>query len=224
MGVAALVLGIIGLLFSLFPGLFLVALPFAVLALVLGIVGRKSATTNGQPTGIATAGLVLGIIALVFAVIMWVMCSMLVKGTKDAFEKGIGEPIKKAMAQAEAEAKEERLHGMSLDRAHAVKVTAAKLAADQQANSLAADQKYGGHTCEVTGVIGSIEKAWPVEGVPPSVDLTLSTSEDDLLGVSCHMPVSETDKAMKLKKGQTVTVVGKCDLNLGVTLKGCVLP
>jgi hypothetical protein len=41
MGVAALVLGIIGVLLSLFPGLFLAALPFGVLALVLGIVGPK---------------------------------------------------------------------------------------------------------------------------------------------------------------------------------------
>jgi hypothetical protein len=223
MGVAALVLGIIGLLISLIPGLFLAALPFGVLALILGIVGRKSAASNGQPTGSATAGMVLGIIAVAFAVTMWVLCGMLVKGTKDAFEKGIGGPIKEAIEKAEKASKEERLNGVPLDRANAVKVTAARLAAENDANSMAAEQKYGGRTCEVTGVVRSIEKAYPIAGVPPSVDLTLATTAEDLLGISCHMPVSETEKALKLAKGQTITVLGKCDLTLGATLKGCVL-
>jgi hypothetical protein len=223
MGVAALVLGIIGLLLSLFPGLFLAALPFGVLALVLGIVGRKSAAANGQPAGTATAGLVLGIIAVVFAVIMWVLCGMLVKGTKDAFD-GIGGQFKKAIAEAEAQQKEERLHGLPLDRENAIKATAVQLAAAVSANSMAADQKFGGKTCQITGAIRSIDKSLPVEGVGPTVDLTFETTADDFMGVSCRMPVSETDKAMKLKKGQTVTVLGKCDLTLGAALKGCVLP
>ena len=223
MGVASLVLGIIGLLLSLFPGLFLGGVLFGVLALVLGIVGRKSAVTNGQPTGNATAGMVLGIIALALGVMMWVLCSMLVKGATDAVDKGIAQPLKKAIEKAEQETREERLKGVPLDRANAVKLTAVKLAAEVQANSMAADTRYGGKTCEVTGVIRSIDKAFPIEGVPPSVDLTFQTTEDDLLGVGCRMPVSETDKALKLHKGDTVTVYGRCDLQLGATLKGCVL-
>src|SRR4051794_36422721 len=109
MGVAALVLGIIGTLLSLVPGLFLGALPFGIIAPILGIVGRKSAATNGQPTGTATAGMVLGIIATAFAVVMWVLCGMLVKGTKDAIDKGIGQPLKQAIEKAEKETREERL-------------------------------------------------------------------------------------------------------------------
>jgi hypothetical protein len=216
MGIAALVLGILGLLISLIPGLFLVALPFGVLALVLGIVGRKSATSNGQPTGTATAGMVLGLIACAFAVAMWVMCSMLVKGTKDAFEKGIGEPLKKAIAQAEKQARDERLNGVPLDPTHAIKVSARKLQDEFDANALAAQRAYQGKTCEVTGTLARVDKAFPIEGVPEAVVLEI---ED----VSCQMPVTQTEKALALKAGKAVTVLGRCELSLGPSLKGCIL-
>ena len=92
MGVAALVLGIIGTLFSLIPMLFWVGIPIALIALILGIVGRKAAVTNNQPTGVATAGMVLGIIGLVIGVIMWVVCGMMVNSARKGFEKALNDP------------------------------------------------------------------------------------------------------------------------------------
>ena len=92
MGVAALVLGIIGTLFALIPGLFWVAIPIALIGLILGVVGRKSAVTNNQPTGVATAGMVLGIIGLVIGVIMWVICGMMVNSARKGFEKALNDP------------------------------------------------------------------------------------------------------------------------------------
>src|SRR5579862_6439513 len=78
-GVAALVLGIIGTLFSLIPGTFIIGCLLGLIALILGIVGRKSLATQGQPTGVATAGLVLGIVALVLGILMFVLCTMMIK-------------------------------------------------------------------------------------------------------------------------------------------------
>jgi hypothetical protein len=91
-GVAALVLGIIGTLFALIPGLFWIAIPIALIGLILGVVGRKAAVSNNQPSGVATAGLVLGIIGLVIGVAMWVLCGIMVNNAKKSFERALNDP------------------------------------------------------------------------------------------------------------------------------------
>ncbi len=57
MGIAALVLGIIGLLLSFIPFFGMYALPLTVLAVLLGGFGMRK-----LPRGLATAGLVLGLL------------------------------------------------------------------------------------------------------------------------------------------------------------------
>ncbi len=57
MGIASLVVGIIGLIVSIIPFIGEYALPLTITALILGALGRRK-TTNG----LATAGLVLGLI------------------------------------------------------------------------------------------------------------------------------------------------------------------
>ncbi|HEY4175419.1 MAG TPA: hypothetical protein VGM90_01245 [Kofleriaceae bacterium] len=58
MPVAALVIGIIGLIVSIVPFFGMYALPLTILAVILGFFGMRKA----QGKGLATAGLVLGII------------------------------------------------------------------------------------------------------------------------------------------------------------------
>ena len=66
MGIASLVLGIVGLLgcCTLVP---------SILALVFGVIGRKKAAqglaTNG---GMATAGMILGIVGIVAGIVYWI--------------------------------------------------------------------------------------------------------------------------------------------------------
>lgn len=69
MGVASLVLGIIALVWSIFGGTFLSAL-VGIIGIVLGAVAKKQA-----PSGVATAGLVLSIIATILSLIFWIACS-----------------------------------------------------------------------------------------------------------------------------------------------------
>jgi apolipoprotein N-acyltransferase len=57
MGIAALVLGIIGLLISFIPFIGMYALPLTVLALIFGALGMRK-----KPRGLAIAGLVLGLL------------------------------------------------------------------------------------------------------------------------------------------------------------------
>jgi hypothetical protein len=98
-GVAALVLGIIGIVFAIIPtfGITqLVAIVLGIVALVLGIVGRKSAAEQGQPTGTATAGLVLGILSTVLSVLIYASCMYCVKKVGDGMGK-VGEEFKKQL-------------------------------------------------------------------------------------------------------------------------------
>ena len=226
MGIASLVLGILAVLLSLFPGAFFVAIALGVVALVLGIVGRKSAMVSGQPGSSATAGIALGSVALVFGVAMWIMCSLVVRGAKNAANE-ITAPIKKAIDDAQAQAKDQRLNGVKLDPANALRVSAETLAKEAKTNELAAQNRYSGRTCEVRGTVGSVQKEWPIDGVPDAVMLTFDVAGNQALdvlgGVTCHMPVSQTKKALELKRGDQVTVLGRCSVQFGVQLVGCIL-
>lgn len=75
--IAGLVLGIVGLVFSFLGTWFsVIALPIAIVGLVLSVMGKKALTAAGQPAGIGTAGLVLGIIAVVFSAIFFFTCGI----------------------------------------------------------------------------------------------------------------------------------------------------
>lgn len=75
--VAGMVLGIIGIVFGLLNGIFsIIGLPVAVIGLILSVVGGKQLKAAGQPSGVATAGLVLGIIAVVFTGIAFFTCGL----------------------------------------------------------------------------------------------------------------------------------------------------
>lgn len=66
LGVAAMVLGIIGQL--LFP------LILGILALILGAIGLSKSKNVGMKNGMAVAGIVLGIIAIAFKILMIIAC------------------------------------------------------------------------------------------------------------------------------------------------------
>ncbi len=77
--IAGLILGIVGILlgFGFFTAYSsLIGLPVAIVGLCLSVSGGKSLKANNQPAGIATAGLVVGIIAVVLTAIMFVTCGL----------------------------------------------------------------------------------------------------------------------------------------------------
>ncbi len=75
--IAGLVLGIIGIVCGLLSGyLSLIGLPIAIVGLVLSVSGRKALIAAGQPAGLGTAGLVVGIIAVVFTAIAFFTCGI----------------------------------------------------------------------------------------------------------------------------------------------------
>lgn len=205
MGVAALVLGIIGTLFSLIPGLFFVGVFLSLIALVLGIFGRKGAADNGQPTGTATAGLVLGVIGLVLGVAMWVLCGMMVSGIKKGVEEGMKNP------------NNWHVNGRPLS-GPVVTVTPQQLLKDYTANEVSADMKYKGKTLEVTGTIDSISK-----DLFDQVYVALDAG-DPMRNVTCYLDSESQKKVADLKKGQRVTIQGRGDgMMMNVMLRDSVL-
>jgi hypothetical protein len=75
--IASLILGILGIV----SGFFTVGfggMGLGLIALILGILGRKKAAAENQPKGMATAGMVLGIVGLALGVIFFVTCSLCV--------------------------------------------------------------------------------------------------------------------------------------------------
>ncbi len=75
--IAGLVLSIVGLVLS-FLGTFfsIAALPVSIVGLVLAVSGKKALAAAGQPAGIGTAGMVLGIIAVIFSAIFFFTCGL----------------------------------------------------------------------------------------------------------------------------------------------------
>lgn len=74
MGVISLVFGIVSLVLCWFPGINWIALVLSILGIVFGAIGKGKAKKAEKGTGVATAGLVLSIIATVFGGIFFFAC------------------------------------------------------------------------------------------------------------------------------------------------------
>ncbi len=76
--IAGFVLSIVAIVICWFGILAFVGLPLAIVGLVLACIGGKKYKANGQKAGMATAALVLGIIAVVLSGITFLSCGLCV--------------------------------------------------------------------------------------------------------------------------------------------------
>jgi hypothetical protein len=58
---------------------------FGILGIILSAMARSKAKKAGQPTGLATAGLVLRIIGTIFALIFFLACAICVGAAASSF-------------------------------------------------------------------------------------------------------------------------------------------
>ena len=90
MKVAGFVLGIVAIVFGILGGWFsILCLPMAIVGLVLSVIAGKNLKAAGQPTGLATAGLVIGIVATVFCAISFLTCGVCTLCFADAVEDAV---------------------------------------------------------------------------------------------------------------------------------------
>lgn len=84
LSVAALVCGLLGIIGSFIPIVKYFTLVLAILGIVFGVIGKKKAAESGNTnTGLATAGLVLGIIGTAFSAV-GVICALACVGAASA--------------------------------------------------------------------------------------------------------------------------------------------
>lgn len=84
MAIAALILGICAIVFSIIPCTWFVGLPCAILAVIFGIVGLKKVKTTGKGKGSSLTGLILGTISLLIAIV-WIVLSIVVTESASSF-------------------------------------------------------------------------------------------------------------------------------------------
>ncbi|MEU9999720.1 DUF4190 domain-containing protein [Streptomyces sp. NPDC050848] len=101
LGVTALVLGIVGLLFGVFPFTFWLGAILGILALIFGIIGHGRAR-QGQATnkGVALSGLILGAVALVASIAWIIFLVFAVDEFKNELDKEIAKQEKASSAPA----------------------------------------------------------------------------------------------------------------------------
>lgn len=97
MGIASLVLGIISLVFVIVPIFWFVGWIGAligIIGIVLGALGRKKLKAEGQPTGAATAGMVMSIIGTTLSAIIFAVCAVGVAAASKEIQKDLNDPAK----------------------------------------------------------------------------------------------------------------------------------
>ncbi len=88
-----------------------------------------------------------------------------------------------------------------------VVVTSAVLSKAYSENEVSADAKYKDKLIEVSGKIVSVDNGT----FDNEIIVRLSDGQYDFSGPNCYMKESERDKALAMKKGQSVTLIGKGD-------------
>ena len=76
LGIASMILGILALLICYVPWVNIASLVMSIIGLVLAIMAKKKNAEVGAPPGLATAGLVTSIIALIVSAILFVTCTV----------------------------------------------------------------------------------------------------------------------------------------------------
>ncbi len=90
MSVAALVCGLLGIIGSFIPIVKYFTLVLAVLGIIFGVIGKKKAAEEGNSsTGLATAGLVLGVIGTAFSAV-GVICALACVGAASTATEAAG--------------------------------------------------------------------------------------------------------------------------------------
>ncbi len=145
LSVAALVCGLIGIIGSFIPIVKYFTLVLAILGIVFGVIGKKKAAEAGNSnTGLATAGLVLGIIGTAFSAV-GVICALACVGAANAaVDSGVAQDVLSSAADSVKESATsavnelaDKIASSAADKANEIASSAADKAA--QAASDAAD-------------------------------------------------------------------------------------
>jgi hypothetical protein len=99
-----------------------------------------------------------------------------------------------------------------------VKVDAATILKEYEANEVAGDNKYKDKIVEITGVVESVGK-----DLLDDVYISVGTgAEFEIATVQCFITKDHVEKSASLQKGQKITVTGRVDgIMFNVLVKDC---
>ena len=97
MAVASLVLGIVALVFAFIPGISWIAWIAGVVGIVLGALGRKK---EPEKKGMATAGMVMSIVAVALGTIIFIACAAACTAIGNAIAEEAGGDLSSALESA----------------------------------------------------------------------------------------------------------------------------
>lgn len=86
MAIAALVCGVLGIVGSFIPIVMYFTAVLAVLGIIFGVMGMKKAKQTGSGNGLAIAGLVLGIVGTIFALVGIICTASVACALKKGFD------------------------------------------------------------------------------------------------------------------------------------------
>lgn len=99
-----------------------------------------------------------------------------------------------------------------------VEVSAPVLFSDYESNEVAGDEKYKGKILLVSGSVDDISK-----DITDTLYISLDAGQT-FGSVQCFFADEHTDELSQVRKGQYVTIQGRCDGKLGnIFLRGCSL-
>lgn len=126
MGVASLVLGIVGLILSFIPCVGWIALALTIPGVILGAIGISAAKKSGQGKGISVAGLVCSLLATIFAVVWMLLIAGATSATASAIDE-IAKEVEKAEKRQAERAEQNRWNSGSEDFERELKRESEKL-------------------------------------------------------------------------------------------------
>lgn len=221
-GLIGMILGIVGLLVSLFPCIgWIIGVPLAAIGLILSIIGL---CTAGQTTGrgFPIAGLIISLAAILVGGGWFLFVRHMTNKAEEKLEAQKAEWDKQIKA-AEEQARTDREKMLNGDRelrdGKAIAVTAAQLYDDYRKNVLDADRKYRGKVVELSGAVHRVDK-----DRFGRLAVEVDASGDGL--IRCDFPRDADAQLATLRPDQKVVVRGRCVGNSGrdvVKLETCVL-
>jgi hypothetical protein len=221
-GMIGMILGIVGLLVSLFPCIgWIIGGPLSAIGLILSIIGL---CTAGQSTGrgFPIAGLIISLAALLVGGGWFLFARHMTNKAEEKLEAQKAEWDKQIKA-AEEQARADREKMLNADRelrdGKAITVTASQLYDDYRKNVLDADRKFRGKVIEVSGPIHRVDK-----DRFGRVAVELDAGGDGL--IRCDFPREADAQLAALKVDQKVVIRGRCVGNSGrdvVKLETCTL-
>lgn len=210
LGIASMVLGIIGLLLS----CLVIGIVPAIVGLILGIIAIcQSSKVNGS----AVAGVVCAIIAMIF-------CSLMIFSTIDSsdedetegkevvsYEETLEEAEENKDAEKEVKEDDAKSSNQKTDKkeynsSECIEITSTELISDYNDNQVKCDRAYDGKMLKVTGEVTSVGT-----DILDNVYVCLgSDTEFTFVGIQCYAKNKETeDLIAELKEGDIITVYGK---------------